>query len=572
MEKEYIQELVDNGILQENPDYQLLKELLDKLREKGFISELSNQFYEFENNITWEVVYETLLFSERRYIHALIASHIEKNNEDNLGDVADILSHHYQHAGDDNNFIKYIAMSGDRSANMFANDDALNSYKTAIDAILKIDPVNIGDMSMLEEKLGDVFEASGKYSKAVESYQRSFDIWSNGTDYRRKIKYLKLQHRPGVRNSQLCQKIAAASEHDGKYDDSIIWLDKAEKHLPKRYGNVATQIMATRCVVMFRRGEYKPAIKVGKKAVSLAKKKKDKRGTAYAYRVLALNYALCGKHTEAISCNKKSEEIYEELDDYQGIATVSNNLAFCLQRLAKLESALEYFQIALDAEKKVQNEFGITIGYLNFGNVSHEKGELVNAEDYMDKVIQAYEEGICPPDMAGAAWTTKAVCALENKDNDLALSYANQAIDLINKTGQAGFLLYARLLKSEIVIAMGDYTLGYSEIEHIRKEIEDSGNDSMMSLIYRLTGYAKSKMGFLDEAVASYENSVKLYHDLGETSEEAFSIFHQIKSLIEADYEYPALKDNLNRAINIFKSMGNKLYLDRCLELQKSIH
>ena len=76
-----IQELIDEDVLQSFPDEVLVKNKLEKLVDSGFLKCTSVSDYIFKDHVTWEIVYETLLYSERRYIHDLIASHIEKKQK-----------------------------------------------------------------------------------------------------------------------------------------------------------------------------------------------------------------------------------------------------------------------------------------------------------------------------------------------------------------------------------------------------------------------------------------------------------------------------------------------------------
>lgn len=52
--------------------------------------------YIFKHIVIRDIVYNTLLHSTREDLHKKIASFIEKENENNLTEMADILAFHYQ--------------------------------------------------------------------------------------------------------------------------------------------------------------------------------------------------------------------------------------------------------------------------------------------------------------------------------------------------------------------------------------------------------------------------------------------------------------------------------------------
>lgn len=571
MEKDDFQELIDSGVLQKKPDIQLVKNELESLVEQGFVKGLSEQYFEFDNNLTWEVVYETLLFAERRRIHALVANHIKLFNESNVEAVADVLSYHYKKAGDTINYIWYTALSGKRAAEMYANDDAINHFKKTVSSITNIDADNVGDISVIEERVGDICESSGKHSDAIDWYSRSLSLWAKGSSHKRRLKYLPWKVRATVRESHLCQKIAVACEHDGKYDDSIAWLDKAENLLPKRPGRIRAQIGAARCAVFFRKGEYKSAIKVGKQAVILAKKSKDLKSTAYAYRVLANNYQYSGKLSDAISYNEKSISIYKRLEDYSGIASVSNNLGNHYQEKADLELAIKYLNLSLQSYKKIHNEFGIAIGTFNLANALFDKGEIKKSEKHAKIVINMCKTSNFPPDFFGAVLLLRSYCMQAYGNYVKAGELVERSVALIKKTGQAGLLQNALLHKAEIMIERGNYIEGLSEVKNIQDEITDRGADNTYALACKVTGLAKVKLGLFDEAVLSYEEGIKLLQGAGTEILEAFTRFSQVSAMIDAGYEYPDMITSLNKAIHIFKKSGNELYLERSLALQDKL-
>ena len=294
MKHDDIKNLIQRGVLQGEPDKRLVQKEIKSLVGRGFIRSLPNKFFEFDNNLTWEVVYETLLFAERRRLHALVAEHIELCNQDELDGVADVLAHHYEKAQNINKCIWYSALAGKRAAEMYANEDALSNFNKALEMAGRCNDALASDFGVLNERVAEVYETIGKYQEAINCYRKSLGFAKNNHS-KRKSKILAWTFRASTRESELCRKIAISFERQSKYKDSIHWLDAAEDRLPNRPGFISSQIAATRCVVLYRMGEYRDSLLWGKRALRHAKKLKRNVGIAYAHNMMGSVYMVVGE-------------------------------------------------------------------------------------------------------------------------------------------------------------------------------------------------------------------------------------------------------------------------------------
>ena len=97
VDRDELEQLIYKGIIKKTPQKNLFLNELKELEQSGFVRKQNDKHnLMFQNSLTWEVVYETLLYADRRRLHHLIAMHIENNNKDNLPNVADLLLHHYE--------------------------------------------------------------------------------------------------------------------------------------------------------------------------------------------------------------------------------------------------------------------------------------------------------------------------------------------------------------------------------------------------------------------------------------------------------------------------------------------
>ena len=167
MEFSAIKDLVNEDILQDVPDYELVRQKFDKLISAGFIQKERKDSYAFKDSVTWEIVYETLLFSERRHLHDLIASHIEKNKSDHLEEYSSRIVYHFDKAENKKKTVFYSAMAGEYAYSLFAIDDALEFYNKSLSVLDDVNNYPVINKCMLLEKKADVIESTGMYPESI---------------------------------------------------------------------------------------------------------------------------------------------------------------------------------------------------------------------------------------------------------------------------------------------------------------------------------------------------------------------------------------------------------------------
>lgn len=92
--------------------------------------------YTFKHNTTQEVVYETLLFAQRRELHRTIATWYETTfaqDEETLANFYPLLAYHWRYAEDKEKERQYAMLAGEQAAAQYANEDALRYFSRALE-------------------------------------------------------------------------------------------------------------------------------------------------------------------------------------------------------------------------------------------------------------------------------------------------------------------------------------------------------------------------------------------------------------------------------------------------------
>lgn len=86
--------------------------------------------YSFRHALVQEVVYSSLLHRERRELHRQVGEALERGHPDNPGELAAILGHHFDEAGDPRAG-GYLMEAGRRALARFANREAFSFFERA---------------------------------------------------------------------------------------------------------------------------------------------------------------------------------------------------------------------------------------------------------------------------------------------------------------------------------------------------------------------------------------------------------------------------------------------------------
>jgi tetratricopeptide (TPR) repeat protein len=88
--------------------------------------------YSFKHALIQDAVYNSIVQSERRVIHARVAEVIEHHFGNQLDEVAEVLAAHYIDAGNATKAIRYLQLAGDKAFRLFSLVEADGHYRKAV--------------------------------------------------------------------------------------------------------------------------------------------------------------------------------------------------------------------------------------------------------------------------------------------------------------------------------------------------------------------------------------------------------------------------------------------------------
>ncbi|MEW5760313.1 MAG: tetratricopeptide repeat protein [Candidatus Thermoplasmatota archaeon] len=366
--------------------------------------ENGNLFYFFEHPKIREVIYDSLLFAKKKYMHKKVGEFYEKFYPKELHKIAENF-----YLANEPKSVDYLINAGNMAMSVYANHDAIRFYSSALSIMsgkenweiieklgdlyvltgeletaranytnaIKYSPEKMKNWLLL--KIGATYEKEGKLEKALENYKKVLAEFEKAKD---SIGICRTNNRIGTVYRQKFEYEKSMEYHAKSLFFAEKIDDKGEK--ARANHNLGSVYYAT--------GDWKEAIECYEKALRVFKELKETVGIAIMHNNIGAAYASEGIWTNAIEHLRKSLEIKEKIGDTMGLAISTNNIASVYCNIGNLDNALEFYKEGLKILEKIGNEYGIALSYNNISIVYRDLGYIDDALEYSKKCLEFMEK------------------------------------------------------------------------------------------------------------------------------------------------------------------------------------
>ncbi len=136
-------------------------------------------------------------------------------------------------------------------------------------------------------------------------------------------------------------------------------------------------------LIFEKRGEYEKALEYLLKSLEIQESRGKKEELAKNYLNIGLIHMRIGNYEKANSFYQKSKKIRQELNDKEGLALVYNNLAILYYRMENYGKVRNYFERAYKTYKELKNKRRQALTLSNLGQIYFEIGKY-------DKALKTY--------------------------------------------------------------------------------------------------------------------------------------------------------------------------------------
>jgi DNA-binding SARP family transcriptional activator/predicted negative regulator of RcsB-dependent stress response len=323
--------------------------LVQEVSETGNSGELH---YDFNHEKLRGLVYEQTSLARRRLLHHRVAEHLVYRARflHNTGQLAGQIARHFQWAGDDEHAVEYFKLAGEQAKGLYANQDALNHFQTAL-------ALGHPDAALLHEAIGDLQTLLGDYDAALSSYETAAAVGKSHSLASTEHKLGSLHHRLGEWGS--------AESH---FQSALAALDKQNDT------NLRALIYSDWSLTAHSLGEPARARDLARKALRLAQTVGDQRTLAQIYNLLGILARGRGDLNQAKEHLQNSLELADSLDDPEVRVAALNNLALVHIQDDDLDAALTFLKTALSLCASIGDRHREAALHSNLADLYHFNG------------------------------------------------------------------------------------------------------------------------------------------------------------------------------------------------------
>ena len=492
-------------VLAEDPAASTDAEAWDRLNEFVERDPYSAGAFRFRHALFRDAAYEGLSYRRRGELHAKVGEAYERLEEQHAGEYSELLSLHFFHAGEHEKTYRYSLAAGGRAQAKFANVEAADFFRRALEVAGKLD-LPAAEVAQVWESLGDVSELAGVYSEAAEAYAKAH----------------KLHGQP-----RLLLKEGIIRERFGRYSDALRWysrgLQAAETLEPDAGAKLRFELSLAYAGVKLRQGEYRDCIEWCRRVVDEAGQAQDLPALAHAYYLLHLSHTSL-RSPERAAFRGLALPIYEELGDLLGQANVLNNLGIDAYYEGRWQEALDLYERSKEARERIGDVVGAAQITNNIGEVKSDQGYLTTASELFEEARAVFEtSGHRFLEILAASNLGRAASRAGRFDD--AFDTLDRAYADFQEIRAGSFVLETGARLAERAAFAGDAADAIARADETLQATEETdAGATLRALLHRLRGYALAQSEDLEAADEALRQSLETARAAEETYEVALTL------------------------------------------------
>lgn len=518
-------------VLEDDPDAAVDSESWDRLAEFVERDPYVAGTFRFRHALIRDAAYDGLSFRRRRELHARVADVIR-----GAGQVADedteALSLHYWLAGRAPEAWQFSLTAARRARAKFANVDAAEFYRRALDAGKTLSSLSRADVGHAWEELGDVLEVSGDYGEAHLAYKEARSLLRGDS----------------AAIAGLCLKEGRLAEYRGTYANALKWFTRGMHVAESLEGGGKSEWLRLSlgyAVTRFRQGAMRDCIERCNNVVEAARASGDLAELAHAYYLLHLAYTSTGSH-ERVGVRDLALPIYEELGDLQGQANALNHLGIDAYYEGRWDDALDFYERSLRARERIGDVVGAATMKNNIAEIYSDQGRIAEAERLFVEAWDTY-------DAAGSsAYSAVATANLGRAAgragrHDEARALLETALAALDAAEASSFVAETRARLAELA-TLASQPEAALDAASAAADLDRAATPAVRALLHRARACAHAQLGDVREAERELEESLAVARDADATYEIALSL--RLKARLSGDsalaVEAQSLLDDLH--------------------------
>jgi tetratricopeptide (TPR) repeat protein len=313
--------------------------------------------YDFVHEKLRAVALEDTTQARQRLLHGRVAQAlIRLRGSRQQGGLTGRIARHLEQSGEESSAAQFFLQAGDHARSVYANDQALANYRSAL-ALGNPDPGH------LHEAMGDLHTLAGDYEEAVQEYEAAAAF------------------AEADRTANIEHKIGGVYHRWGRYERAQTHLKAAAEAIDDRAWRA--RVYAGWSLNAHRQGRSPEAARLIRRAVRDAEVAEDLGALAQCKNIMGILARSNGDLEQAQQHLQGSLEHAEALKDQGGRAAALNNLALVLAEADQLERAVGLEREALEISRALGDRHREAALHSNLADLLHQAGDEKAARDHL---------------------------------------------------------------------------------------------------------------------------------------------------------------------------------------------
>ena len=348
--------------------------LLSDLKRWEFLYEeptAEEPVYLFKHALTQEAVYQTLLTSRRRSLHADAGRALEAAYADRLEDVFDSLAWHYSEAGVSDKAVTYLELSAGRAARGYAHAEAAKALRQAL-----VHAKNLPETGR-DRRLVELALQLAASLLPLARFQETLDVLTRCSE----------ALDPLLAGPYFFW-LAHTHSYLGDLEEAARFAGEAIS-AARRCSDAATEGKARYVLSRdaFWSGQFSAGIQEGLQAITLLERTEDRWWQGQAYWVAGFHHYVLGRFEEALDAMARTHAIWEALDDPR--LDPSWSTGYFQASMGEWERGIAACRGGMERARDPLNH-GAALGFLGYSYL--EKGDLHPAIEALGESVQRMEQ------------------------------------------------------------------------------------------------------------------------------------------------------------------------------------
>jgi tetratricopeptide (TPR) repeat protein len=337
--------------------------------------------YRFRHNLFRSYIYLNLDEVEQSYWHEAIGNVMEQIHAQQLESIVVQLAQHFEKAGLSSKAIKYWMKAGDAAARVYANAEAIVSYRRAL-ALTRHHEASSNTLAQLYAGLGRAFELTNQFDQALSKYRDLEELAQRRNDLTLELTALM---------AQITLHAVPGPLHDPTRGQA---LGENALTLANDLGDQAAEakILWNLLLVNIYNNNMPQAITYGERSLALARKLNLQEQVAYSLNDLAGCYWVLGRFDQAKEAVGEAQSLWREFGNRPMLADSLHISTLINIRIGEYNRAIALSEEGYKISLSDDNLWGQSSSRFRLGYVYWERGQIEKAITIMEETIHQSEQ------------------------------------------------------------------------------------------------------------------------------------------------------------------------------------